>query len=83
MCVFAIGIEHALDAAPRSPERPLKGDEGCKDDPDDSDEGNGAVNVRHNGRRTLRNEKGRRSISSGLLGSKLLAFKNVPSAPVM
>jgi hypothetical protein len=44
----------------RSPQRPLKGDEGYKDDPDDSDEGNGAVNVRHDGHRTPRNEKGRR-----------------------
>jgi hypothetical protein len=56
----------------RSPQHPREDDEGREDDPDDSDEGNGAVNVRHDGHRIPRNEKAAGSISSGPLGSKIV-----------
>jgi hypothetical protein len=55
----------------RSPQHAREGDEGREDDPDDSDEGNGAVNVRHDGHRIPRNEKAAGSMSSGPFGSKL------------
>ena len=68
-----VAIRQSIRRPPghRSPQHPREGDEGCEDDCDDSDEGNGAVNVGHDGHRIPRNEKAAGSISSGPLGSKL------------